>query len=45
MFQFGPTWGIKDEEIMEKFLYTVTLKFWENLIPILFCYIFQVIGQ
>ena len=30
MFQFGPTWGIKDEESMEKrFLrcYTIALKF------------------
>ena len=48
IFHFGPTWGIKNEAWMEKLLQGVTpllQNFKMNLMPILFCYISQVIGQ
>ena len=32
MFHFGPSWGIKDEERMEKLIscYIIALKFWDE---------------
>ena len=43
MFPFGPTWGIKDEEKMEKLFYKVLFE--TNLMSILFYYISQVMAQ
>ena len=48
ILHFGPTWGIKNEAKMEKLLQSVIplLQIFEmNFIPILFCYISQVIGH
>ena len=48
MFHFGPTWDIENEARMEKLLQGVTpllQHFGMNLMPILFCYISQVMGQ
>ena len=48
IFHFRPTWRIKNEVRMEKLLQGVTpllQNFDINLMPILFCYISQVIGQ
>ena len=48
MFQFGPTWDIKDEERMEKLLegaIPVLYNFEMILMPILFYYIYLVIAK
>ena len=48
ILHFGHTWGIKNEASMEKLLQGVTpllQHFKINLMPILFCYVSQVIGQ
>ena len=48
MSYFGPTWGIKDEERIEKLLQgamPLLLNFEMNLMPILFYYISQVIAK
>ena len=48
IFHSGSTWGLKNEPRMGKRLQGVTpllQNFETNLMPILFCYISQVIGQ
>ena len=48
IFHCGPTWGIKNEARMEKLLQGVIpllQNFEMSFMPILFCYISQVIGQ
>ena len=44
---WGSTWGVKNEARMEKLLGVIPLHqdLQMNLMPILFCYISQVIGQ